>query len=82
MLRFFSITLCALALVITARADKSYKVFIDGRFIYFAPLEKSNVIECRLRQSAVARTGKSHNLKITVTDNCHNTATYSARFIW
>lgn len=61
---------------------KSYKVFIDGRFIYFAPLEKSNVIECRLKQSAVTRTGKSHNLKITVTDNCHNNAVYSTRFIW
>lgn len=61
---------------------RSYKVFIDGHFVYFAPLEKSNVIECKLKQSIVARTGKSHKLRMTVTDNCNNTATYSAEFIF
>lgn len=61
---------------------KSYKASIDGRFVYFAPMEKSNVIQCRLKDSPVKKTGTAHTLTLTATDNRDNTATYTARFIW
>ncbi|MCH5311335.1 MAG: M23 family metallopeptidase [Prevotella sp.] len=61
---------------------KEYKVCIDGRFVYFAPQEKSNVVLCRLKDTPVKKTGKSHRLTVSATDNRNNTATYTTRFTW
>lgn len=61
---------------------KKYRACIDGRFVYFAPQEKSNIVACRLKDAPVRKTGRSHRLTISVTDNCNNTATYTSRFVW
>lgn len=61
---------------------RSYEASVDGRFVYFSPMEKSNIIQCRLKDTPVAKTGKHHTLRVTATDNCGNESAYTARFIW
>ena len=53
---------------------------VDGRFIVFDAIEKSNTYACELRESWLRRTGKAHQLRFEVTDNRQNTQTFETTF--
>ncbi len=64
----------------TGSGIKSFKGYVDGGFVLFEKLEKSNVIQCRLSDVPVKKTGGEHRLKLVVTDNCGNSAAYNTNF--
>lgn len=53
---------------------KSFKGYVDGCFVLFERLDKSNVVVCDLECTPVRRTGKRHEIKLEVVDNRNNTA--------
>lgn len=55
---------------------KSYKGFIDGEFVLFEALSRSNVVVCRLEDTPVRKTGGRRRLKFVATDNRDNTRTF------
>ncbi len=63
---------------------KSFKGYIDGRFVLFKPQTQSltvksqgeTLIACRLGDTPVKPTGKQHRLQLIVTDNRDNRQTY------
>lgn len=60
---------------------KQYRGEIDGRWVMFEADNKNSVITFALDPNKVTR-GKTHDVKITATDNCGNTSTQSHRFTW
>jgi len=64
----------------TGSGIKSFKGYVDNRFVLFEKLEKSNVIQCRLPDVPVRKTGGVHRLRLIVTDNCGNSGTYITDF--
>lgn len=54
----------------------SWTASIDGRFVVFDAIEKSSSFVCDLRETWLPKTGKSHQLVFSVTDNRNNTQTY------
>lgn len=73
-------TLLRFSMYDTGSGIKSFKGYVDGNFVLFEKLEKSNVIQCRLKDVPVKRTGGGHSLKLIVTDNCGNSAVYNTNF--
>lgn len=61
---------------------KHYETYIDGKFVYFAPIEKSNTIQCDLTKTNIKKTGKSHKLRFVAVDNRNNKAVYTTTFIY
>ena len=59
-----------------------YKGTIDDRFVVFDPQEKSNMVVCDLRETPIRKTGGTHRLRLTATDNCGNTQTYETTIIY
>ncbi len=57
---------------------KSYKGFIDGQFVLFKRADKSTTAVCKLSETPVAKTGKTHRLRFIATDNCGNTGSFNA----
>ncbi|NPD92746.1 M23 family metallopeptidase [Xylanibacter muris] len=55
---------------------KSYKGFVDGEFVLFEPISKSNMVMCRLDDTPVRKTGAMRKLKFIVTDNRDNTSSF------
>ncbi len=51
---------------------KGLKGYIDGAFVLFEPVEKTNMFACRLKASPVNRTGGVRRFKLVVTDNRDN----------
>lgn len=64
----------------TGSGIKSFKGYVDGRFVLFEKIERSNVMLCRLPDVPVRKTGGTHLLKVIVTDNCDNVTTYTTDF--
>lgn len=57
---------------------KSYKGYIDGRFVLFEGVAKSPWVMCRLADTPIKRTGGIHRLKFVATDNRDNERTFVA----
>lgn len=60
----------------TGSGIKSFKGYIDGQFVLFEKLERSNIIQCSFNDVPIKKTGAGHALKLVVTDNCNNVSTY------
>ena len=60
----------------------SWTATIDGRFVVFESVEKSSTFSCDLRETWLPRSGKTHQLLFTATDNRHNSRTYQASFVY
>lgn len=61
---------------------KGYEAYIDGHFVVFQPVEKSQQVLCRLAETPIKRTGRTHHLKFVATDNRDNKRAYEADFIY
>lgn len=59
---------------------KSYRGTIDGKWVMFEADNKNSMITFSLDKRT--KKGTSHQIKITVTDNCGNTTTHDAKLIW
>lgn len=55
----------------------SYKGTIDGHYVLFERVGKTSVVACRLADSPIKKTGKSHQLVFTATDQRNNKQTYT-----
>lgn len=64
----------------TGSGIKSFKGYVDDRFVLFEKLERSNVIQCRMPDTPVKKTGCLHRLKLIVTDKCGNSGIYTTDF--
>lgn len=60
----------------------SWSATVDGRFVVFDAVEKSSNYVCDLSESWLPKTGTSHKLKFTATDNCQNTCTFETTFVY
>ena len=71
-----------LRLTVTDRQSgiSSWTATVDDRFIVFDAIEKSATFACNFRESWLRRSGPSHRLRFTVTDNRNNTQTYETTF--
>lgn len=74
------------SIVISVSDDESglqgYTATLDGRFIAFEPKDKSHIVTCRLSESPIRKTGKSHRLRFSASDNCGNARTLEANVIY
>ena len=55
---------------------KGIKGYVDGRFVLFRPVAKSDRMTCRLGDTPVRRTGSTRRLKVVATDNRDNQQTF------
>ncbi|MBP5375471.1 MAG: M23 family metallopeptidase [Bacteroidaceae bacterium] len=55
----------------------SYEGTIDGHYVLFERVGKTSVVACRLADSPIKKTGKSHQLVFTATDQRNNKQTYT-----
>jgi hypothetical protein len=62
-----------------ASGIRTYRGYIDGRFVLFEEVAKSSVVRCNLRQTPVRRTGKMRRLKFVAIDNRNNQQTYETQ---
>lgn len=58
----------------------SYEAYIDGKFVLFELIAKSQWVRCKLTETPVRRTGKEHDLTFVATDNRQNTRTFKTKF--
>jgi len=56
---------------------RSYKGYVDGRFVLFEEVPKSPWVACNLADTWLEKTGKLRQLKFVVTDNRDNTCIYT-----
>ncbi|MBQ1801077.1 MAG: M23 family peptidase, partial [Prevotella sp.] len=61
---------------------KHFEGSIDGRFVLFEKVGRSSFIACKLKGTPVKKTGKKHNLELTVTDNRNNQSNYKTQIIY
>jgi len=61
---------------------KSYKAFIDNRFILLEQRAKTTTYECCLDDAPIEPTRTSRDLKVIATDNCDNTNTFTTPIIY
>lgn len=59
---------------------RSYKAYVDGQFVLFKRLPRSNQIVCRLTDTPLRRMGTSRQLKFTAVDQCGNERTTTTNF--
>ncbi|MGL5732113.1 MAG: M23 family metallopeptidase [Bacteroidales bacterium] len=64
----------------TGSGIKSYKGYIDGKFVLFVPT-KGSAIHYRINRRDIQK-GKKHNLEVVVIDNCGNEKKYTKDFYW
>lgn len=58
---------------------KSYKGYIDGRFVLFEEVPKSPWVICRLRDTPINSTGKMRRLTFVATDHRNNTKKFETQ---
>ena len=61
---------------------RSCKGYVDGHFVLFENKDKSRVVACNLRETPLRRTGWPRHLRLTVTDNRGNAASYDAEIVY
>ncbi len=61
---------------------KSFRGYIDGRFVLFEQESRSAVVTCRLKNTPIKKEGRTRHLKFTATDNRDNTATLDCDLIY
>ncbi|MBQ2524416.1 MAG: M23 family peptidase, partial [Prevotella sp.] len=61
---------------------KHFEGSIDGRFVLFEKVGRSSFIACKLKGTPVKKTGKKHNLELTVTDHRNNQSNYKTQIIY
>ena len=61
---------------------KSFEGQIDGRFVLFEKVGKSSFVACKLKDSPVKKTGKSHLLEFVVKDNRDNQSKFQTQIIY
>jgi len=59
---------------------KEFKAFIDGRYVIFTRIKKSDKFECALNKAPVLKNGSIHRLKFIATDNCGNVSVQERDF--
>ncbi|MGL4779361.1 MAG: M23 family metallopeptidase, partial [Bacteroidales bacterium] len=64
----------------TGSGIKSYKGYIDGKFVLFVPT-KGSAIHYRINRRDIQK-DKKHNLAVVVIDNCGNEKKYTKDFYW
>lgn len=55
---------------------KSYKAFIDGQFVLFERVGKTQWLECKLAETPIKRTNGDHKLRVVASDNRNNVREY------
>ena len=60
----------------------SWTATVDDRFVVFDAIEKSSSYVCDLRETWLPRTGATHRLRFTATDNRQNTQVYETTFTY
>lgn len=60
----------------------SFEGTIDGRFVLFERVGKTSVVACRLADTPLKRTGKSHRLEFMATDRCQNRVSFTTNIIY
>lgn len=61
---------------------KSFRGYVDGRFVLFESVPKSPWVICDLSDTPVRKTGKKHRLRFVATDNRDNTATFEREIVY
>ena len=60
---------------------KSYRGTIDGKWVMFEADNKNAIVSFSVDNKKSGKR-KSHEVKITVADNCGNTTTHCSKLIW
>ena len=58
----------------------TFECYVDGRFVLFELVDKSNMYICDLAETPVKRTGGTHKLVLTAIDKCHNKKIFTTQF--
>lgn len=61
---------------------KTLQGYVDGNFVLFEHVEKSNVFVCNLKETPIKATRKSHDLKVVALDNRGNKRVVTTGFVY
>lgn len=59
-----------------------YEAYVDGQFVLFEQVPKSQWVRCRLSETPVKKTGRMHTLTFMAEDNRHNKREFKTQFIY
>lgn len=59
-----------------------YQAFVDGQFVLFQEVPKSPWVRCRLSDTPIYPTRKTHTLKFVAWDKCQNQRIFETHFIY
>jgi len=71
-----------LRLTDTGSGVASYSATVDGQFVVFDAVDKKPLVVCRLSETPIRKTNRTHQLHFTVTDNCANTQVFETNIIY
>lgn len=61
---------------------KTYKGYVDGRFVLFEKVEKCSMVVCDLSDTPIEKTGNVHHLKFFATDHRENTRVFNTKIVY
>lgn len=61
---------------------KYVRGYVDGRFVLFEHIDKTDTYVCKLKEVPVRKTGKQHDLKFVAVDNRDNKRVFTTRFVY
>lgn len=61
---------------------KTYKGYVDGRFVLFEKVEKCSMVVCDLSDTPIEKTGNVHQLKFFATDHRENTRVFNTKIVY
>lgn len=61
---------------------KQYSGYIDGQFVLFEKAGKSSTIVCKLKDTPIKKTRKSHHLELIAVDNRDNQSKYKTQIVY
>lgn len=61
---------------------KSFQGYVDGQFVLFEHVEKTNMFVCNLKESPIKSNRKSHALELTAVDNRGNKRIFTTDFTY
>lgn len=59
---------------------KSFCGYVDGQFVLFEHIDKTNVFSCNLKDTPVRKTQQCRKLKLIAVDNCSNKKIFTTEF--